>query len=179
MSDQKLMISPKTRVGELLDAYPALEQVLLEISPVFAKLKNPVLRRTVAKIATLQQAAVIGNMPVEDLVNRLRSSVGQDQLSGIGDQHDYLSASPPVWYHPEAVLHHFDASVMINRGDNPMNEVLSHASRLTGDQIFELVTPFVPAPIIGILSDKGFQVWSRQSAGQVSTYIYKSKEKIQ
>jgi hypothetical protein len=56
-----------------------------------------------------------------------------------------------------------------------MNEVLSHASRLTGGQIFELITPFVPAPIIGILKDKGFQVWSRSSAGQVSTFISKAK----
>ena len=175
MGDQKLLISPKTRVGELLDAYPALEQVLLEISPVFAKLKNPVLRRTVAKIATLQQAAVIGNMPVEDLVNRLRSAAGQDQIQGGVAEEDYLSANPPTWYHSGAVLHQFDASVMINRGDNPMNEVLSHASRLAGGQIFELVTPFVPAPIIGILKDKGFQVWSRSSAGQVSTFISKAK----
>ena len=175
MGDQKLLISPKTRVGELLDAYPALEQVLLEISPVFAKLKNPVLRRTVAKIATLQQAAVIGNMPVEDLVNRLRSAAGQDQIQGGVEEEDYLSANPPTWYHSGAVLHQFDASVMINRGDNPMNEVLSHTSRLAGGQSFELVTPFVPAPIIGILKDKGFQVWSKPSAGMVSTFISKAK----
>ncbi len=33
----------------------------------FKKLKNPVLKRTVAKIATLQQAATVGNVKVEDL----------------------------------------------------------------------------------------------------------------
>ena len=176
MSGKLLMITPKTRVGELLEAYPALEQVLIDISPVFAKLKNPVLRRTVAKVATLQQAAIIGNMPVENLVNHLRLVVGQDQMPESAGDEDYLSANPPEWFHNEAILPHFDATVMINRGENPMNEILSHAKRLSGDQIFELVTPFVPAPIIGILKEKGFQVWSRQSEGQVKTYIRKPQE---
>lgn len=176
MTDKKPIISPKTRVGELLDAYSTLEQVLLDMSPVFAKLKNPVLRRTVAKVATLQQAAVIGNMPVEDLVNRLRLATGQDHLSGPVGEEDYLAQNPPGWFNTEKVLPHFDASVMINKGENPMNEVLSHAKRLSDDQIFELVTPFVPAPIIGILKDRGFQVWSQQLEGLVKTYIYKPKE---
>ena len=46
-----MVISPKTKVGELLDAYPELESVLMEMSPAFEKLKNPILRRTVARVA--------------------------------------------------------------------------------------------------------------------------------
>ncbi|HOK52235.1 MAG TPA: DUF1858 domain-containing protein [Bacteroidales bacterium] len=41
-------ITPQTKVGELLEAYPQLEAKLLELSPKFGHLKNPVLRRTVA-----------------------------------------------------------------------------------------------------------------------------------
>ncbi|MCP4310925.1 MAG: DUF1858 domain-containing protein, partial [Bacteroidetes bacterium] len=40
-TNQNLLITPKTRVGELLDAYPELEQVLMGLSPAFKKLKNP------------------------------------------------------------------------------------------------------------------------------------------
>ena len=62
MAAEKLIISPKTKVGELLDAYPQMEGVLLDLSPAFAKLKNPILRKTVARIATLQRAAVVGGL---------------------------------------------------------------------------------------------------------------------
>ena len=55
MAESKITISPKTKVGELLDAYPELEPVLMAMSPAFEKLKNPVLRKTVARVATLQQ----------------------------------------------------------------------------------------------------------------------------
>lgn len=44
------------RVAELLDAYPALEPVLVAQAPAFARLRNPVLRRTVARVATLEDA---------------------------------------------------------------------------------------------------------------------------
>lgn len=50
-------INLQTKVAELLGAYPQLEEQLLKLSPTFAKLKNPILRRTVAKVTSLQQAA--------------------------------------------------------------------------------------------------------------------------
>jgi hypothetical protein len=39
-------------------------------------LKNPKLRRTVARVTSLQQAALVGGIKMEDLVNRLRKAVG-------------------------------------------------------------------------------------------------------
>ena len=59
MTNSKITISPKTKVGELLDAYPELENVLMAMSPAFEKLKNPILRKTVAKVATLQQVCIV------------------------------------------------------------------------------------------------------------------------
>ena len=59
---KNLIITPKTKVLELIETYPELEDILIEIAPAFKKLKNPILRKTVAKIATLQQAAAIGNI---------------------------------------------------------------------------------------------------------------------
>ncbi len=82
MTTGNLIISPKTKVGELLDAYPQLENILLELSPAFAKLKNPILRKTVGRIATLQQAAAVGGLKTDELVNRLRKEAGQNELAG-------------------------------------------------------------------------------------------------
>ncbi len=173
MTQHILMITPKTKVGELLEAYPALEEVLIEISPVFAKLKNPILRKTVAKVATLQQAAVIGNMPVEELVNRLRTEAGQGTLSEISEGAEYLSAEPPKWFSPEKIQYHFDASKMINAGESPMNEVLHRVKNMNQEEIFELSTPFVPAPIIEILLGKGFRVWVVHEKSKSISYICK------
>jgi hypothetical protein len=72
MEKNQIIITPKTKVLQLIEAYPQLEDVLIAYVPAFKKLKNPVLRKTVAKIATLQQAASIGNVQVSDLINHLR-----------------------------------------------------------------------------------------------------------
>jgi hypothetical protein len=47
------LITPQTKVGELLDAFPELENVLIQIAPPFKKLRNPILRRTVARVTRL------------------------------------------------------------------------------------------------------------------------------
>ena len=61
----KLVITPKTKVAELLSTYPELEDVLVDMAPAFKKLKNPVLRRTIARVTSLQQAASVGEVPVD------------------------------------------------------------------------------------------------------------------
>lgn len=166
-----IIISPKTKVGELLDAYPHLESVLIEMSPAFEKLKNPILRKTVARVATLQQIAVVGGLKVDAIINRLRKETGQsDEESGNADN-DYLSIAPPEWYAAGKITQKFDASPLINSGGSPMKEILHYTNLLKEDEIFELRTPFIPAPIIYILKEKGFKVHSVQNEGDTVSYV--------
>ena len=50
-------ITRHSKLFDVLEAYPFLEAQIVNIAPPFQNLKNPVLRRTVGKIATLGQAA--------------------------------------------------------------------------------------------------------------------------
>lgn len=171
MQQTGLSISPKVKVIELLEAFPELEEVLIEISPVFGKLKNPVLRKTVAKVATLQQVAIIGNMPVDELVNRLRMAAGQGHDENIRTDDLSMSEMPPEWFDKEKICDRFDATNMINSGNSPMAEVLQRANKLNSNGLFELTTPFVPAPIIDMLRKNGFKVWITKEACEVKSYI--------
>jgi ABC-type thiamine transport system ATPase subunit len=74
-------ITPETQVAELLERWPALEPVLVSISPHFEALRHPVLRRTVAKVATLRHAAQVSGVPLVDLVTRLREAAGLAPLA--------------------------------------------------------------------------------------------------
>src|SRR4030042_5540134 len=105
MSNQ-LIITPKTKVLQPTEAYPQLEDVLIGYVPAFKKLKNPILRNTVAKIATLQQAAAVGNVKIEDLINRLRKEVGQDLISGTEDT--VYTISKPDWFSESKIVNELD-----------------------------------------------------------------------
>mgnify|MGYP000971703047 FL=1 len=155
--ENKLIISPKTKVLQLIETYPELEDVLIEFVPAFKKLKNPLLRKTVAKIATLQQASAIGNVKIEELINTLRKAVGEDLIS-IEDNENYNTIKPE-WFEESKILHSIDIREMLNRGEQPVNQVITELSNLTKGEIYKVISPFVPAPLIDKASSLEIKHW--------------------
>ena len=145
-ANKSLLITPKTKVLELIEAYPQLEEVLINYVPAFEKLKNPILRKTVARIASLQQAATVGNVKVEDLINILRKQVGQDNITQINDSE--YNTTQPSWFVASKVKHEIDIRSMLAAGEQPVNRVLSDLHKLPDDEIYLVIAPFIPAPLI-------------------------------
>jgi hypothetical protein len=159
--DCGFLILPSTKIAALLDQYPEVEEILISLPPPLQKLKNPILRRSVAKVACLRQAAALGRMPVHELVNRLRAAVGQDILVSEEVSSDTVSYdSPrPEWLDTAEIV----ASVDERTGDPnhmPVTAVLQAAARLHPAEMVELVTTFLPIP--GIDNSK-----KKRSAGMV------------
>lgn len=168
-----LIITPTTKVAELLKAYPELEETLIELAPPFKKLRNPVLRRTVARVTTLQHAAVVGNIPVSKLVNTLREKAGQSRLEGL-EAGASLSSKPPSWLDEKKIVKIFDARPLIDSGQNPLGEVLGYAREMKSGEIYQLETPFLPAPMIEKVSGMGFDTWSSMvSENHYTNYFLK------
>jgi len=168
----KLIITPKTKVLQLIESYPQLEDVLIQYAPAFKKLKNPALRKTVAKIATLQQAAAIGNVKIEDLINRLRKEVGQDLFSG--ESAINYNVEKPDWYSPELVETEFDAKEMLAAGEHPVNQVIADLNSLNPDRIYKLIAPFLPAPLIDKATSLNVKHWVEKLDDQnFNIYFYK------
>lgn len=175
MQDEGHDITPSTKVATLLDRYPQLEEILIEMAPPFKKLRNPVLRKTVAKVASLRQAAAVGRMSVEVLVNRLRAAVGQEALAlgADGEKDDYFT-SQPDWFDRTKVVASIDEQADVHPDEMPLTGVLQAATALQQNQIVELITTYLPAPGIDIMRKKGFLVWSMQEAPElVRTFFSK------
>jgi len=149
----KYIITPKSKVADVLNNYPELEDVFLDISPDFAKLKNPILRNTVAKIASLEQAAMIAKIPVAEIVNRLRKEVGQSVEEF--QQRNIAVNSDDFNIEDFPIVEKFDAREMIQSGEHPLEYVMNGVNKINQGEIFELITPFVPFPLIEIASKKG------------------------
>jgi hypothetical protein len=165
-------ITPDMKIGALLDAYPELEHVLIEIAPAFKKLRNPVLRRTVAKLTTLRQAAQVGGVPVGEIIRTLRAAAGVAR-----EWNDETPAAPgeaprPEWIDRTAPVEIFDASEMIESGGHPLPVVMTAVRKLEPGQIYAVVTPFVPAPMIDKVREEGYQAWTdREGPGRFITYF--------
>ncbi len=175
-----LAIHPYTKVGDVLDAYPAIEDKLIAYVPAFAKLRNPVLRRTVAKIATLEQAAAVGGIPVRDLVLFLREHTGQ---AGVPDSNggaslevfngpDPQSLEAPDWLRASREGTRIDVDAMLAKGQHPLGEIRKQLSALQPGCFLLLTSGFLPAPMFDIMRASGINVhWRRNEAGLYETML--------
>lgn len=176
MDQNKIIISPKTKVLALIEAYPQLEDTLIRFVPAFEKLKNPVLRKTVAKIATLQQAAAIGNVKVEELINVLRREAGQDLISGATEQ-EFITVMPR-WFNPVLVKQEADIRPMLAAGEQPVNQVMADLNKLELGTIYRVIAPFIPAPLIEKASSLGIDHWLEQEADELFFVYFRRREPV-
>lgn len=172
MEKKQLIISPKTKVLQLIETYPELEDVLINYVPAFKKLKNPILRKTVAKIATLQQAASIGNVKVGDLINHLRKEVGQELMnSEVNNPYNTLQ---PGWFNETNIVQELDVRDMLAAGEHPVNQVLADLKKLPNNSIYKMTAPFLPAPLIDKASSLEFKHYVvKESDNKFFVYFFK------
>ena len=174
MENKDRLITPQTKVGELLKTYPQLEDMLIEIAPAFKKLRNPILRKTVAKVTSLAQAARVGSVSVTELIQRLRREVNQPDYVEDKQKEYSISSSPPSWFDENLITNTLDARPMIDAGEQPIGIVLRELDKLADGQIYELITPFEPAPLIDKAKERGLGVWVKtKNSAEFCTYFYK------
>jgi uncharacterized protein len=70
-----MKIGSQTKLDDLLKRHPFLLDFLAGLSPRFAKLRNPVMRRTVGRVATLHQIAAFGNIPLPELLLKIQAEI--------------------------------------------------------------------------------------------------------
>ena len=171
----KTQITPETKLSALLDEFPELQTELENLVPEFKKLRNPILRKTIARVTTLSQAATIGKVPLAELINTLRRASGAD--AHFGDETGGCASETnvkavPEWFKPEAVVKTLDARPLLEKGEHPVQTVLQECRSLKARKIFELITPFIPAPLLDKARDQGYRTWSLEmDNGAVHTFF--------
>ncbi len=165
-------ITPETKIGPLLDRFPQLEDTLMEMAPKFKQLRNPVLRKTIARIASLSQVAAIGKIPLTDMINRLRDAAGIEERFAVDIDEDVTAAEEPGWFAPSRISVTLDARPLLEAGEHPVQRVLTACRALKAGEIYELITPFLPAPLIENALKQGLRAWSREEGeGVFRTYF--------
>ncbi|WP_457596406.1 DUF1858 domain-containing protein [Hydrogenimonas sp.] len=166
-------ITPKTKIDDLLKTYPQLEAFLMALNPKYKKLKNPVLRRTVAKIATLTQVAKIGGYEPLKLVNLLRGEVGQPPLGEEAEETKKEErAEKPAWADrpPQAVI---DANALLEAEKNPLAEASAALRKLQSGEVLRIDSDFLPQPLIDTFQEQGHETYAHEENGAWHTYILK------
>ncbi len=176
MSQKNIEITPSVTVHALLKAYPELEEVLIGLAPPFKKLKNPILRRTIAKVATIRQIASVGGIPLDELISRLRKEVGQPEATESYETQDYFGEQPN-WFSPDKVVRSINEAELKDKDKMALAIVLKEAKSVKKGEIIELITSFLPAPGIDALKSKGYSAWTKKESDNViKSYFLKNTD---
>lgn len=167
-------ITSKSKLFDVLKAYPFLEDHIVHIAPPFQNLKNPVLRRTVGKLATLEQVAKVGGVDVHQLVNTLRKAAGQKELEADSEAKVVFEHQPsegdPTWIagEPQFIV---NGTEMIERGEVPLTRVNGLLRQLESGRYLLLVTNFEPTPMLAEMQKQNRQVFHKLHPGDPGQHL--------
>ena len=174
MTSDYIEITASTTVHELLEVYPELEETLISIAEPFKKLKNPLLRKSIAKIATLKHISAVGNVPLNDLVNELRQAVGQSEISESYEDEKYF-LDQPDWFSKDRIVLSVNEEELEIKDKMTVVVILQEAKHIEKGEIIELTTTFLPAPGIETMKSKGYSVWTvKDDENLIKTYFLKN-----
>lgn len=168
-------ITPQTRVAELLDAYPQLENVLVEMAPPFKKLRNPVLRRTIARVTSLEKAAAVADLPLRKLIIDLRRAAGHaiddESVCDGADIRVERQDGPADWVDASRVVWTIDADEILDSGEQPITEAQTKARILTPGELGLIRSSFRPEPLIDLLEEQDFRIAVVRSGEGFATFV--------
>ena len=167
-------ITLETKIADLLNDYEGMKEILIDINPKFKKLNNPVLRRTLAKIAGVKQAAIVGGMDPVDLLNQLRKAVGQAPIDDIGTPlEESKTEKAPDWIsqEPKQTL---NANKILDEERNPLAELHKALKAIDEGEVITIEADFQPEPLMDEMLKAGHEVFSKEvEPDHYVTYIKK------
>ncbi len=66
----------------------------------------------------------------------------------------------PAWFHKSNIKISLDARPLLARGIHPLDQVQQECAALQPGEVFEIITPFPPAPMIEKMTAAGFEIHS-------------------
>jgi len=127
------------------------------------------------RASSLRQAAAVGRVPIDELINTLRAAVGQEAVDpkDVGETASYFS-NQPGWFDKARIVASIDERGIGDNDRMPLVTLNEEATRLQPGEIVELVTTFIPAPGIDIMKQRGFAVWALEETPElIKTYFTK------
>jgi uncharacterized protein (DUF2249 family) len=180
------MITKDWKVSQVLDLYPETLDVFLEVSRHFSKLKNKVLRRTLARRVTLEQAARVGGVDVQKLLMKLNLKAGFDvsdisrgdsqspETAGKFTSGDYnTSQNQPLPDRSEIML---DVRPIIESGTDPFKAIMKTVKEMRADEMLHLVNSFEPVPLYSVMERKGYTHASEKQGSEWHIWFWKKEE---
>ena len=80
----------------------------------------------------------------------------------------------PSWLRQEHIKITLDARPILSAGEHPLARVMEETKNLLSGEIYEMITPFTPVPLIEKVKAMGFESFTKEETPtEVHTYFHK------
>ena len=148
------------RVNDVLARDDALVDLFVRHSGHFNKLRNRAMRRVMGRLVTVEDAARLAAVPVENLLRDLNAALGFKAVAAAADT---ASSAPHVGIDRGTVQRPADAAELeldvrddLRAGREPLARIMATVSALPEDAVLHLRTIFEPVPLLALLGRRGF-----------------------
>ncbi|MFO0987105.1 MAG: DUF1858 domain-containing protein [Alphaproteobacteria bacterium] len=150
-------VTAETTIARALAADPDLVDRLIAFNPTFRKLKNPILRRTMARLANFADAARVAGVPLEALL-AVANGAAPSSAGTAAAPADAGAAGAPGWVAAldRAAATPLDVRPVLASGRDPYATIMGVVAKLQPGAVLILDAPFDPAPLRRVLAGKGF-----------------------
>jgi TusA-related sulfurtransferase len=176
-----VVIRATDRVADVLARDEALVDVFVAAAPAFERLRNPAMRRVMARLVTVEQAARVAGVDAERLLRSLNDACGAAGTApaasdvtdasattrgGITAAHEFAALVPPAALaavSPDRVID-LDVRDDLRNGDEPFSRIMAARRALAPDGALRLRAIFEPVPLYEVFGKQGLAHWTDRLA---------------
>lgn len=153
------MIHAHDRVATVLAQDARLLDVFIAASPAFEKLRTSAMRKTMARLVTVEQAARIAGVDPTVLVDRLNEALGGGDVRADLPRTASVAALPAIPASLSSIaadrIVDLDVREDLRAGREPFKRILDAARGLPIGDVLRVRAIFEPAPLYSVLAKYG------------------------
>ncbi len=164
-------IAPTDRVNDVLARGETLVDVFTRHSPHFEKLRHRSMRRIMARLVTVEQAARIAGVPLAALLHDLNDALGlprepdERSVMQVDEEREDAVEGESQHAHPwPAPIVELDVRDDLRSGREPFSRIMAAVATMRDSDVLLLRTLFEPVPLFAVLAKRGFDHEARATA---------------
>lgn len=166
------MIQRTDRVSSIIGRDETLIDVFVAVSPAFERLRNPLMRRVMAKLVTVEQAARMGGVDADELVERLNDHAGhivargnEEKVTKQAESTPHAGTRPPALRAvPDEAVVMLDVRDELRAGREPFSIIMSGLREVRDGGALCVRAIFEPVPLYTVMKRQGLAHWTEQRA---------------
>ncbi len=161
MSTSATPVQASDKLQSLFERDERLIDVVASHSPQLAKLRHSPMRRVMARVTTVAQAARLCRMSPDSLVRDLNHAIGIDTVPGDTASADAIGQTDEPaarqWPIPASVsVVELDVREELSKGGEPFSRIMGAVGGLGEREVLHLRAPFEPVPLFAVMQKRGF-----------------------